>query len=344
MTGEGVVFMNKTIVDRFYSTTTALAKMTFQIDFSRPTPSLRGSNTQVQLHLEEYVPAECALERFLCWLKVKNLRQENYQVEGVYWLLQKELAARPRHGVRGGLLADEMGLGKTIQIVGAMMVNQLQRTLVVLPLALLEQWRSIIQNITGIPPLVFHGPARHKLSLADLKSQKIILTTYGHIALSEGDPVTPLHRIRFNRLVFDEAHHLRNSGTKKHIGAKALRREPWLLTGTPVKPHDGFPQQPKILGFSMCFQGEHTGACSPHQASVSSTSSRLRRCVAWCLGVSPRRRCCGRCTSCIPFQCQVSSGPPIHAHLNFAKTCSSLAENANLAFSPSHEEGSGSNP
>ena len=252
--------MNKTIVDRFYSTTTALAKMTFQIDFSRPTPSLRGSNTQVQLHLEDYVPAECALERFLCWLKVKNLRQENYQVEGVYWLLQKELAARPRHGVRGGLLADEMGLGKTIQIVGAMMVNQLQRTLVVLPLALLEQWRSIIQNITGIPPLVFHGPARHKLSLADLKSQKIILTTYGHIALSEGDPVTPLHRIRFNRLVFDEAHHLRNSGTKKHIGAKALRRDTtWLLTGTPVQNRmTDFHNLAKIIGFSNVFSKENT--------------------------------------------------------------------------------------
>ena len=253
------MFMDKTIVNRFYSPTTAPAKMTFQIDFSLPTPSLRGDGLRVPMHLEAYIPAECALERFLCWLRLKNLREESYQVQGVYWLLQKELATTPWRGVKGGLLADEMGLGKTIQIVGAMMVNQLPRTLVVLPLALIDQWRTIIHNITGIPPLVFHGPGRRKLSLADLKSHKIILTTYGHIALSEGDPVTPLHLIRFNRLVFDEAHHLRNSETKKHQGARALKADTtWLLTGTPVQNHlSDFHNLARILGFSREFSREN---------------------------------------------------------------------------------------
>ncbi len=234
--------------------------MPFLLNFSLPTPTLRlGSSQQVKLHLEDYIPEECALERFLCWLRLKQLRQENYQVAGVHWLLQKELVQSPAHGVRGGLLADEMGLGKTIQIVGAMMVNQLPRTLIVLPLALLEQWRSIIQNITGITPLVYHGPGRHKLSLGDLSSEKIILTTYGHIALNEGDPVTPLHRLHFNRLICDEAHHLRNDGTKKHHGAKLLRRDiTWLLTGTPIQNHlSDFHNLARILGFSKQHAKEH---------------------------------------------------------------------------------------
>ena len=95
--------MNKTTVNRFYSTTTALTTMTFQIDFSRPTPALcEGSNHRVSLHLEAYIPVECALERFLCWLQIKGLRRENYQVQGVYWLLQKECAVNPPHGVMGG--------------------------------------------------------------------------------------------------------------------------------------------------------------------------------------------------------------------------------------------------
>ena len=252
--------MNKTTVNRFYSTTTALTTMTFQIDFSRPTPSLcEGSNHRVSLHLEDYIPAECALQRFLCWLQIKGLRRENYQVQGVNWLLQKECAVNPPHGVMGGFLADEMGLGKTIQLLGVMMVNQLPRTLIVLPLALLEQWRAIIQHFTGISPLVYHGTARHKHSLDSLKSHRIILTTYGHVSLAEGAPITPLHCIQFDRLVFDEAHHLRNDNTKKHKGCCQLKGKiSWLLTGTPVQNRlSDFHNLSKVLGFSRQFSREN---------------------------------------------------------------------------------------
>ena len=234
--------------------------MSFQLDFSLPTPSLRdGKNCKVSLHLHSYIPTECALERFLCWLRLKSLREEDYQVKGVHWLLQKELATHPLHGVRGGLLADEMGLGKTIQIVGTMMVNPVPRTLIVLPCPLVEQWRAIIQNITGHSPLVYHGSARHKFTLPQLKNETVILTTYGHIALNEDDPLSPLHRYRFDRLVFDEAHHLRNSGTKKHQGAKLLKASTtWLLTGTPIQNTVcDFHNLARILGFSRTFVREN---------------------------------------------------------------------------------------
>ena len=264
--------MSKTKVNRFYSTTTAPTTMTFSIDFSRPTPALcKGSSHRASLPLQAYIPVECALERFLCWLQIKGLRRENYQVQGVNWLLQKECAVNPPHGVMGGFLADEMGLGKTIQILGTMMVNQLPKTLIVLPLALLEQWRGIIQHFTGISPLVYHGTARHKHSIVDLESQKIILTTYGHISLAEGAPITPLHRIQFDRLVFDEAHHLRNDNTKKHKGSRQLKGKiSWLLTGTPVQNRlSDFHNLSKVLGFSPTF--------SRNNAEVIAKTYMLRR-------------------------------------------------------------------
>ena len=114
----------------------------FKLDFSLPIPSLRsGGNLRISLPIQDFVPVECALQRFFCWLQVKSLRKEDYQIKGVHWLLQKELSPLPARWAnrRGGLLADEMGLGKTIQVLGAMMVNPLPRTLIVLPLALLEQ-------------------------------------------------------------------------------------------------------------------------------------------------------------------------------------------------------------
>jgi len=234
----------------------------FKLDFSLPIPSLRsGGNLRISLPIQDFVPVECALQRFFCWLQVKSLRKEDYQIKGVHWLLQKELSPLPARWAnrRGGLLADEMGLGKTIQVLGAMMVNPLPRTLIVLPLALLEQWRGIIQKITGIAPLVYHGPKRFQISSSKMRSQRIILTTYGHIALNEDDPPSALHTIRFDRLIFDEAHHLRNERTKKHIGARALKSATtWLLTGTPIQNGlADYYNLLRILGFTRTIAKEN---------------------------------------------------------------------------------------
>ena len=47
---------------------------------------------------------------------------------------------------------------------------------------------------------------------------------------------TRLHALKWDRVIFDEAHHLRNPNTKNHIGAVAVRaRNRWLMTGTPIQ-------------------------------------------------------------------------------------------------------------
>ena len=52
------------------------------------------------------------------------------------------------------LLPDEMGLGKTILMVGCVRHNFKQRTLVVLPPALLSQWVAVFQRFLGHVPFV----------------------------------------------------------------------------------------------------------------------------------------------------------------------------------------------
>jgi len=45
-----------------------------------------------------------------------------------------------------------------------------------------------------------------------------------------------LHRIKWGRVIFDEAHHLRNKNTSRYIGAKMLDADvKWLVSGTPVQ-------------------------------------------------------------------------------------------------------------
>lgn len=165
-----------------------------------------------------------------------GLEGKDHQRDGVAWCLRREGAP----GVRGGLIADEMGLGKTVQILSVVAIQGTSPTLIVVPRALIDQWRDTIQSILGKAPDVWHGPRARRKMNAD-----VVITTYGMVSHKKGG-VTPLHRRRWHRVICDEAHHLRNSGTQAHIGTQGLRREiTWLMTGTPI-------QNRKADFYSLC--------------------------------------------------------------------------------------------
>lgn len=224
------------------------------------------------------------LDHFNDYLSRSSLEMKQWQWTGVQWALNQERVGHEvgkircgdteiPHIVRAGLLADEMGLGKTIQMIGTMMCNPLERTLIVLPRALIEQWEKAIINTTGITPLVYHGASRTKLTLDDIAKFSIVITTY-HLIASKKDakarkkkikktgapaptddkaranmtPPTILHCLKWNRLIYDEAHHLRNDGTAIGAGAKKLNADiRWLVTGTPI-------QNRKADFYSLCEQ------------------------------------------------------------------------------------------
>jgi SNF2 family DNA or RNA helicase len=179
------------------------------------------------------------IERFNNYLQRAKLDSKPHQHEGVAWCLNNEINGHNVTGklVRGGLLADEMGLGKTIQMIGVMICNFKIRTLIVLPRSLLEQWEQVIRKTLGHQPIVYHGSRKRDIELAHLESAPIVLTTYGHISVGKTDKdVGLLHHVKWSRVIFDEAHHLRNKATRAHKGAAKLDAEiRWLVTGTPIQ-------------------------------------------------------------------------------------------------------------
>ena len=194
---------------------------------------LELKNQKCPVDLSAYIPLECKREYFQVFLREYDLDEKEYQVAGAQWLIERECQLNPYCGVRGGLLADEMGLGKTIQIIGTMVANPLPRTLIVLPVALMEQWREQFVKYSPYVPIIYHAWKRKKYSLSDLRAAKVIITSYGHI--NEQRDVNILHYVRFDRVVFDEAHHMRNPKTKKFKGAKRIQAPiRWFLTGTPI--------------------------------------------------------------------------------------------------------------
>lgn len=166
-----------------------------------------------------------------------NLRFRSHQSDGISWCLDKERKGilldygNGNKWLRGGVIADEMGLGKTFQMLATMICNFVPHSLVVVPLILLDQWVSVFKSITGHSPLVYHGAVK-RVSLETLKSKPIVLTTYGMISKTDG----LLHKIKWDRIVYDEAHHLRNSKTSISTGAQHLKSSiKWLITGTPIQ-------------------------------------------------------------------------------------------------------------
>lgn len=175
---------------------------------------------------------------FRQFLDKAQLDSKTYQVDGVEWCLKNELdgvEVTDGNIVRGGIIADEMGLGKTITMIGLCIANVMRKTLIVLPVILMEQWASQIYKTTGHRALIYHGASKKKINLAMLEKSVIVLTSYQTVAGFRGK-TSLLHSVHWNRLVFDEAHHLRNFNTiifQKCYSLKSQIR--WLMTGTPIQ-------------------------------------------------------------------------------------------------------------
>lgn len=175
---------------------------------------------------------------FKAFLEQAGLEEQQHQVEGVDWCLKKEtdgVVISPEKIIYGGIIADEMGLGKTIQLVGTMYSNTQEHTLIVLPKALLDQWIHVIKKMLKIKPLIYHGIWKNETTLDHLHTYSVIITTYGMIAERKKNTGL-LHQVNWDRIIFDEAHHMRNNQTNIYQGATKLSAKiKWLVTGTPIQ-------------------------------------------------------------------------------------------------------------
>jgi SNF2 family DNA or RNA helicase len=169
------------------------------------------------------------LENYKKWLELASLDTKSYQMEGITFLLNKELSLHPYMDAKGGILADEMGLGKTIQMLGLVYSHFVPKTLIVMPRALIDQWETEIIKLFGHRPLIFHNNRKHEKNIED---SPIVITTYGTLS----QHILTLKNIKWDRVIYDEAHHLRNKKTKSFKSAREIKPTyQWFVTGTPIQ-------------------------------------------------------------------------------------------------------------
>ncbi|MGQ9592460.1 MAG: DEAD/DEAH box helicase, partial [Planctomycetota bacterium] len=233
--------------------------------------------------------AEDRYDRLLSLPTIRGVEHMGYQIETVLRVLKR---------FRGRvLLADEVGLGKTIEaclvLKEYMVRGQVRRALILVPPALVGQWKGELEEKFGIAAHTTQDPEFRKDPEAFWKGGPVLLAS---IAVARGDA----HRgrvlaERFDMVVIDEAHHLKNRSTRAWELANGLRsRFCLMLTATPVETNLSELYnlvtllRPGTLGTDREFRGSFVRADDPTQPK---DPEKLRELLREVMVRNTRARC-----------------------------------------------------
>lgn len=151
----------------------------------------------------------------------RGFEYKAHQITGINWMLSRN----------GGLLCDEMGLGKTIQIAGLLKngSNDGKASLLVAPVAVLEQWASIAKK-SGID--VARPLSRGKGWARTASTGLTTLFMVGYEMAARNPRL--LSAFAWDRVIWDEAHRLASGNKSTEVAMSVKAGAKWLLTGTPI--------------------------------------------------------------------------------------------------------------
>lgn len=157
-----------------------------------------------------------------------------HQINGINWMMQQEKVGVVCDGtlVHGGILGDEMGLGKTIQSLALILNNPVKRTLILGPLPVRKQWQEAAARC-DVNLYIAESAEWKAVSKIRSKRPEIFIGHYDRLNSNKA----LFSDMKFNRIILDEAHRIRNprtSSAKNALGIIEAAEFRWVLTGTPI--------------------------------------------------------------------------------------------------------------
>jgi SNF2 family DNA or RNA helicase len=193
---------------------------------------------------------------------LRNVELRPYQRQSLAFMLELERAPegaetvgtvhidieKPDHQhetfpVRGGWLTDEVGMGKTMVCIALILSNPfagqsthknkiaVKTTVILTKNSLLGQWKDELQRFAPHLDVVFYHSATNKTQRDQIDRGEINLSQVDIILGTHETAVAELRKkVKFHRIICDEAHELRRGQLKK-MPESDLR---WAVTGTPM--------------------------------------------------------------------------------------------------------------
>lgn len=152
----------------------------------------------------------------------------DYQREGFEWMVRLDAWGA------GACLADDMGLGKTVQTIAFMLYKaEIGPSLVVCPASVMLNWANELSRFSpALSVKILNESADREQLLSQTGPYDVVLTTYGLLVREE----KALTATEWNIICLDEAHTIKNRGTKMSSSAMKLKsKSRVILTGTPVQ-------------------------------------------------------------------------------------------------------------
>ena len=166
-----------------------------------------------------------------------NIDLNSHQVDAAIFAFKSPLS-------RGAILADEVGLGKTIEaglIINQLWVEGRRYILILVPASLRTQWQEELYNRFNLQTIILDGPTFSKLQQTIKKSNPlqesgIYIASHNFAFRYE----IFVKEIKWDLVVIDEAHRMRNVYKKGNKTAKKVREAikgmpKILLTATPLQ-------------------------------------------------------------------------------------------------------------
>ncbi len=159
-----------------------------------------------------------------------NATLRPYQKAGFNWLLR--LHETGCHGC----LADDMGLGKTLQTLSLLQhlkaTGELKTSLLVAPVVTLANWESEMAKFTPGLKSCRHAGTERLSDASGFDEYDLIIVSY-HTLRNDVDIFLDFD---FDYIILDEAHYIKNAGSRIFKAVRSLRSSHRLsLTGTPLE-------------------------------------------------------------------------------------------------------------
>ncbi|MBE9487530.1 MAG: DEAD/DEAH box helicase, partial [Chloroflexi bacterium] len=149
-----------------------------------------------------------------------------YQQEGIEFALYRKRA----------IIADEMGLGKTLQAISTAVLKKdlfgFERTLIVCPASLKDQWKREIERFCQEKAVVIQGNAEERAALYRDSDAYFLICNYE--ATLRDLPLLQAFAPDF--IILDEAQRIKNYETQTATVIKQIpKKHALVITGTPIE-------------------------------------------------------------------------------------------------------------